>query len=97
MKSILQNKKECYFCHTTLGLHNHHIYYGSANRKISDKNGFTVWLCARHHNMSNEGVHFEKRKDIYLKEQCQKKYEESHSRADFMRLIGRNYLGGTNE
>ena len=92
MESILQKTKECYFCKTTLGLHCHHIYYGSANRRISEKNGFKVWLCAKHHNMSNEGVHFDKRKDTYLKQQCQKEYEKEHTRKEFMQLIGKNYL-----
>lgn len=49
MKSILQTNKECYVCKTTYNLHLHHICYGVANRKISDKNGFVVYLCQYHH------------------------------------------------
>lgn len=92
MRSIIQKDKECYFCHTIQNLHEHHIYFGK-NRKISEQNGFKVWLCARHHNMSNEGVHFDTAKDTYLKQLCQSTYEQSHSRQDFMKLIGKNYLG----
>lgn len=95
MKSIIQKEKECYFCHTTTNLHEHHIYFG-ANRKTSEQNGFKVWLCARHHNMSNEGVHFDRAKDIYLKQLCQSIYEQRHTREDFMALIGKNYLGDIN-
>lgn len=96
MKTIIQDKKECYFCHTTLNLHDHHIYFGK-NRKISEQNGFKVWLCARHHNMSNSGVHFDYSKDIYLKQLCQSVYEQTHTRQEFMALVGKNYLGATND
>lgn len=89
--SILQNEKYCFICKTTQNLHNHHIF-GGPNRKISDKHGFTVWLCAEHHNMSNYSAHFDKDIDNKLKTECQLKYEESHSRDDFKKLIGRNYL-----
>ena len=95
MKSIIQDKKECYFCHTTQNLHDHHIYFGK-NRKISEQNGFKVWLCGRHHNMSNSGVHFDYPKDIYLKQLCQSVYEQAHTRKEFMQLIGKNYLGDIN-
>ncbi|MEG1662526.1 MAG: hypothetical protein RR338_00915 [Clostridia bacterium] len=92
MKSILQKEKCCYACGRIDGLHLHHIYGGAANRKISDKNGFTVYLCAYHHNMSNFGVHFDKRLDLILKKECQREYEKTHSRKEFMALIGKNYL-----
>lgn len=91
-KSILQTKKECYLCHTTQDLHLHHVY-GGGNRKVSDREGFTVWLCAKHHNMSGFSVHFNKAMDYYLKAECQAQYEKTHSRAEFMALIGKNYRG----
>ena len=92
MNSILQSEKECYFCHTPFNLHCHHVFEGTANRKISEKYGFKVWLCARHHNMSNQGVHFNKANDLELKRTYQKEYEKTHSREDFIKLIGRSYL-----
>ena len=91
-KSILQDEKCCWFCETTLDIHLHHIYYGTGNRKISDKHGFTAYLCAKHHNMSNNSVHFNKEMDLTLKRACQAKFEQAHSREEFVRLIGRNYL-----
>ena len=92
MVSIFQKEKECYVCKTTRGLHLHHIYFGTGNRRISDANGFTVYLCGRHHNLSNSGVHFNVELDLELKQKCQRKYEETHSREEFMKLVGRNYL-----
>ncbi len=91
MKSIIQTKKECYFCHTTKGLHKHHIY-GASNRKNSEKHGFTVYLCPEHHNMSNDSVHRDTHMNNALKALCQRTFEETHTREDFMKIIGRNYI-----
>ena len=87
----MQYEKKCYVTGDTNGLHLHHIYGGS-NRKVSDKNGFTVWLRGDWHNLSDYGVHFNKELDLHLKQECQRKYEENHTREEFMRLIGKNYL-----
>lgn len=92
MKSIMQNNKCCYVCGSEYNLHEHHIYYGTGNRSISEKNGFKCYLCAYHHNFSDEGVHFNKQLDLQLKKECQEIYEENHTRNEFIKLIGRNYL-----
>lgn len=91
-KSILQDKKECYITGDTQWLHMHHIYHGSSNRKVSDANGFWVWLRWDWHNGANYGVHSDRQLDLKLKRICQAKFEETHSREEFMSLIGRNYL-----
>ena len=90
-KSIMQKNKECYFTGSTGLLHKLHIY-GGPNRRISEREGFWIWLTPEMHNMSNDGVHFQKRTDLYLKKVCQEIYEKTHSREEFMNLIGRNYL-----
>lgn len=92
-KSILQTKKECYITGSTYNLHLHHIYAGS-RRKISDREGFVVWLTGHYHNQSNDGVHGKNGHDLdlRLKQDCQRKFEETHSREEFMRLIGKSYL-----
>jgi len=91
MKSILQNEKRCYVTGAHAPLHKHHIY-GGGNRLISEKNGFYVWLIPEWHNMSNHGVHFDHEFDLRLKKECQKRFEEKHTRDEFIALIGRNYL-----
>jgi hypothetical protein len=63
VKSIIQNNKECYFCGSKNDLHEHHIYPGR-NRNNSEKYGLKIWLCSKHHNMSNDSVHFN---SIYMK------------------------------
>ena len=98
MKSIMQSNKECYLCRKMFGicnergLHEHHIYEGYGRRRQSEAIGAKVWLCAKHHNMSDYGIHFNKEEDMELKRACQRKFEETHTREEFMELIGRNYL-----
>ena len=93
MKSIMQDEKVCYITKRTDQLHKHHIYL-SANRKVSEAQGFWVWLTYDMHNGNNpEAVHNNPNQgwDLKLKQDCQRKYEETHSRAEFMALIGRNH------
>lgn len=91
MRSILQDKKECFITHRTYGLHKHHIY-GGGNRRISEREGFYIFLIPELHNMSDKGIHFDKGFDLWVKQLCQKEYEKTHTRQEFMDLIGRNYL-----
>lgn len=71
----------------------HHIYGGNGRRKISEREGFIVPLTPAEHNMSSRGVHFNKKLDLWLKQLCQEKYEKmGHSREEFIKLVGRNYL-----
>lgn len=92
MDSVLQQNKECYVCHTTIGLNDHHIIYGSANRKVSEKYGLKVWLCREHHT-GNTGVHFNKDLDTRLKQLAQTYYEEHYGDRDaFRKDFGRSYL-----
>ena len=66
----------------------HEIFFGTGNRKISKANGFWVNVTPNVHKM----IHENRDLDLALKCLCQRKYEETHTRDDFMRLIGRNYL-----
>lgn len=70
----------------------HHVYGGNPNRRISDENGFAVRLCHWCHNEPPMGVHHNRETDLWLKKLCQTKYEQTHSREDFIRLIGKNFL-----
>lgn len=91
--SIIQHRQECWFCGKRTGLHYHHCFFGS-NRKISGEYGFTVYLCAEHHNLGGNGkcVHRCREMDLELKIACQRKYEETHTREEFIKLIGKSYI-----
>lgn len=92
MDSIMQKEKRCFFCWTTRNLEMHHIFFGTANRKISEANGFKVWLCNHCHTGGRCSVHQCSEVDRLLKQKCQLVYEYNHSHDEFMTLIGRNYL-----
>ena len=92
MQSIIQKEKRCFVCGTTYNLHDHHIFYGNSNRKQSEKHGLKVWLCGHDHNMSNEGVHFNKELDTELKQLAQRKFEETHTREEFRAIFGKSWL-----
>ena len=93
MQSILQDEKVCFLTGSTENLDKHHIYFGG-NRKISDKNGFWVWLRHDYHIADSPHLtpHNDRLTDLYLKRKCQAKYEETHTRDEFMKIIGRSYL-----
>lgn len=92
MKSLLKDEEECYICGTPLNLHKHHIYAGTANRKLSEEYGCWVYLCATHHNMSRFSVHQNREIDLGLRRKCQEAFEQTHTRQEFVAIFGRNYL-----
>lgn len=93
MDSIIQKSKKCFVCETEYGLECHHIIYGTANRKQSDKYGLTVWLCNYHHTGSKQSVHFNKELDMHLKKLAQTKFEKVHGTREYFRSIfGKSYL-----
>lgn len=90
---LMQNKKYCYVCGKETGLHKHHIFYGTANRKLSEEDGCICYLCAFHHNGGDWGVHFNKDLDLRLKRECQRAWEEKNgTREDFIKRYGKSWL-----
>jgi len=87
----------CYLCmrlngdyrHYTV-VHEHHIY-GGANRQISEAEGLKVYLCLAHHIDGPEAVHNNHEHMRILQQEGQRAYERTHSRQQFMKIIGRNY------
>ena len=90
--SILETESGiCYLCGRYTDTALHHIYFGP-KRKMSDRNGFTVFLCPDCHQYATHAVHRCRETDLKLKAECQRVYEQTHDRDDFMRLVGKNYL-----
>lgn len=89
---ILQNKKECFVCHTIYNLHLHHIIFGK-NRKKCDEDKLMIYLCKDHHE-GTYGVHGKKghNLDLELKRMAQRKYEETHTRDEFIKRYKKSYL-----
>lgn len=97
--SILQEKDgTCYLCRKLHDdyrkhavIHEHHVF-GGANRSVSEAEGFKVYLCLEHHETGEEAVHRNNEMMRILQRDAQQEYERTHTREEFMRLIGRNYL-----
>lgn len=95
MKSIISNRKECYNCMFQYGLEEHHIFFGNANRSLSEKDGLKVWLCPQCHR-GEHGVHGRDGHtlDIFLKEIAQQTWQWHYkkSKEDFIKRYGKSYL-----
>lgn len=90
-KSILTDNMEvCYLCKSPY-IEVHHVMYGTANRKISDKYGLVLPLCHAHHTGIN-GVHFNHEMNIKLREYAQQRFEEVYPNLDFRSIFGKSYL-----
>ena len=91
--SILQENKWCYVCGTTKDIHIHEVFYGK-NRQRSIEDGCCVYLCGKHHNLSNYGIHFDTAFDLQTKQLMQKRWCEYYKKDvdDFIERYGKNYL-----
>lgn len=93
-KSIICNDKRCFICGTENNIHIHHLIYGSANRKKSEEDGLWVYLCGKHHNLSAEGVHYNKALDLRFKKMAEKRWIDFYGKSEesFIKRYGKNYL-----
>lgn len=100
-KSILQPKedKRCYLCMLLHGdyrikaVQEHHICPGTANRTKSEEMGLKVNLCIeKHHEFGPEAVHRNQEYARLLQRIAQTEYEKSHTHAEWMSQIGRNFI-----
>lgn len=88
MDSIIQRLQECYLCGRRDGLEVHHCIHGTANRRLSDKDGLTVYLCRDcHRDLHDKGLN-----DDYLKAVAQNAWCAKYgSREDFRRRYGKTF------
>ena len=70
----------------------HHCFGGTANRKLSEIYGMKVWLVPEYHTSYPNGVHRNRRNDLRCKRYAQSKFEETHSREEFISVFGKSYL-----
>ena len=94
MNSILQNEKRCYVCGGVNNLALHHCIYSTGKRALSDKYGLTIWLCYKHHNGSDKGIHFDKQLDLRIKQMAQQECmaQNNMTMDQWMKIFRRNYL-----
>lgn len=91
--SILQEEKKCLVCGCVQNIHIHEVFFGR-NRSKSIEDGCCVYLCGRHHNQSNDGVHFNKKLDTEIKKKMEKEWLVYYNKTidEFIKKYGKNYL-----
>lgn len=85
---LTENLNKCYIC----GMPRqelHEIFYGK-NRINSMIYGCVVPLCYEHHR-GNSGVHKNHELDLYLKKECQKKFQQVYP-TPFISVFYKNYI-----
>lgn len=88
--SILDTKPDvCYISRIQGECARHEIYFGK-NRRISKENGFWVYLNPNIHTAlhGKDGETL----DMMLKQDCQRVFEKTHTREEFISLIGKSYF-----
>lgn len=101
MKSILHDKKErtCFLCLMLHGdcswkdnLDEHHVFFGWANRRLSEKYGLKVYLCLSHHEIGREAVHINDDVNKMVQAYAQRAFEQKWPEKEFESIFGRNYI-----
>ena len=88
---LVEDQEHCVICGREY-VNRHHVFEGTANRKTSDKYGFWLPLCHKHHNGSNDAINFNKKLDLKWKRRAQRIYELTHTRQEFINEFIRSYL-----
>ena len=81
----------CFLCRSDGFVYRHHIFEG-ARRHLSEEYGLVVPLCTECHTESDFSAHRCTETALALKRAGQQKFERTHSREEFIKLFGRNYL-----
>ena len=100
MKSIMQKERRedgiCYLCKKNGDIipkvvQEHHVCFGTANRRLSEKYGLKVFLCLAHHEEGPEAVHKNHTNARILQRDAQEAFEQHFQNLDFLKIFGRNY------
>lgn len=98
--SIISDLTKCYVCGTDKNIHVHEIF-GGQNRAKSKSDGMCLGLCGPHHNLSSQGIHYNKALDdkvkkqaekIWIKTYCDKDLTPEEKIEQFIKRYGQNYL-----
>lgn len=95
---IQQDKSYCFLCGSRTGqgldaLEEHHIFEGNGKRTMSERYGLKVYLCGLScHREGTESAHKCKETKDMLHKLAQTKFEELHSRDEFVLVFGKSYL-----
>ena len=68
-ESLLSRTKKCYIC-GALNVEKHHVFFGTAKRRISDTEGCWLWLCPERHRGAS-GVHSNNKLSRRIQIECE--------------------------
>lgn len=93
-QSIIRTAKSCFFCGRETGLERHHAMHGTANRKLADQDGLTVYLCHECHRILHDTAHPGKEMDTALKQAAEYAWIKHYGKTidDFRARYGKNFL-----
>lgn len=72
----------------------HEVFFGTANRKKSIEHGLVIPLCNYHHNMSDNGIHFNHKLDLAYKQLAEQMWLNVNEKEidDFIKEFGKNWI-----
>ena len=69
----------------------HHVIFGTSNRRLSEKYGLKVYLCLRHHTAGKDSVHLNQQIREDLCKEAQLKFEKEYPDLSFLEIFGKNW------
>ncbi len=100
-KSCSKKKEFCIMPKSSLyeterkdGLARHEVFFGRKNRQLSIKYGLIIFLSDEMHNMSDKGIHFNKKFCEEVQKIGQKAFMKYYKKTkeEFREIFGKNYL-----
>lgn len=99
MKSIMHEKDgTCYLCMKLEGNYfpqlvtqEHHVIFGTSNRRLSERYGLKVYLCVAHHLTGPDAVHRNEKVRKMLCADAQERFEEKYPQISFQNVFGKNW------
>lgn len=98
-KSIMKTEKgTCFICARLYNdyrhkqTEEHHVVFGEGLRPRSEAEGLKVYLCLKHHREGPEAVHGNREMREELCRIAQEEYEKTHTRSEWRKTFGKNYL-----
>lgn len=75
-------------------LKRHEVFFGRKNRQLSIKYGLIIFLTDEMHNMSDKGIHYDKKFDDQVKKIGQKAFMKYYNKTqdEFRKIFGKSYV-----
>lgn len=91
---IMENNPPYWYNKRSDRLIRHEVFFGVRNRQKSIDDGLVIFITPMQHNMSKQGIHFNREYDLYAKREGEKCWMKYYNKTidDFIKRYGRNYL-----